>query len=331
MTQVAITYNLKDYADFFSEIEKDSNEDNSNMCLISQQPLENNHVTLNCGHKFNYDAIFNDVYNHKKKFMSLETHRLKSYQIRCPYCCNIQNNLLPYMAGKKKVQGVNIIPVQLDDTTKNISTEIYWNMKQPFNTFYKNYAKGYCCYGVKHMYKLLSNPDEELKCSCTLVKYNSIDERVYCKKHLKQYTEHYFKRENTVLTAKIRQEKLELARINKMEKKLLNDKKTVSSRLERLNMTQYNIKKYMNICKQNTNEIKEHKSKKIIFDESDDEQSNNIIITEEAIEAEENEKSFNNNFSNKCIAIVGSTHCQCKRTKMSNSVYCKTHYNIIHT
>ena len=88
MTQVAITYNLKDYADFFSEIEKDSNEDNSNMCLISQQPLENNHVTLNCGHKFNYDAIFNDVYNHKKKFMSLETSRLKSYQIRCPYCCN---------------------------------------------------------------------------------------------------------------------------------------------------------------------------------------------------------------------------------------------------
>ena len=116
-----------------------------------------------------------------------------------------------------------------------------------------------------------------------------------------------------------------------MEKKLLNDKKTVSSRLERLNMTQYNIKKYMNICKQNTNEIKEQKSKKIIFDESDDEQSNNIIITEEAIEAEENKKSFNNNFSNKCIAIVGSTHCQCKRTKMSNSVYCKTHYNIIHT
>jgi hypothetical protein len=39
---------------------------NNNLCLITQKQLTNNYVELECKHKFNYNAIFHDVLNHKK-------------------------------------------------------------------------------------------------------------------------------------------------------------------------------------------------------------------------------------------------------------------------
>ena len=30
-------------------------------CLISDDLLEDNYITLNCGHKFNYDSIYNQI------------------------------------------------------------------------------------------------------------------------------------------------------------------------------------------------------------------------------------------------------------------------------
>ena len=34
------------------------NDDNDKYCLISYEPLENKHITLDCNHKFNYKNIF---------------------------------------------------------------------------------------------------------------------------------------------------------------------------------------------------------------------------------------------------------------------------------
>lgn len=69
-----------------------------NLCLISNLPLEDNHVELKCGHKFNYDPIYKDIYNHKHKYNSMErsNNKPRMNQLRCPYCRNIQNELLPY-------------------------------------------------------------------------------------------------------------------------------------------------------------------------------------------------------------------------------------------
>ena len=97
MTTEYITYNIKDVTDFYNQLHDnslDEIEENTDVCLISQQPLEEGHITLLCGHRFNYDPLFNDVYNHKKKHYTLDTMRLRDYQIRCPYCRNIQNQLI---------------------------------------------------------------------------------------------------------------------------------------------------------------------------------------------------------------------------------------------
>ena len=36
-------------------------DNNDCVCLISNQPLEESSIKLCCGHKFNYDSIFNDL------------------------------------------------------------------------------------------------------------------------------------------------------------------------------------------------------------------------------------------------------------------------------
>lgn len=76
-------------------------------CLISNLPLKDNHVKLECGHKFNYDCIFNEIKKQKLSFNHLETQNLAFYQIKCPYCRNVQNKLLPYKNFVPKTKNVN--------------------------------------------------------------------------------------------------------------------------------------------------------------------------------------------------------------------------------
>lgn len=79
------------------------------LCLISNMPLTENFVKMNCGHKFNYIPLYNDILNHKKKFNIMEHKSLKNIEIRCPYCRKVQEELLPYhkYPGVKEVHGVN--------------------------------------------------------------------------------------------------------------------------------------------------------------------------------------------------------------------------------
>ena len=144
-------------------------------------------IVLNCGHKFNYDPLFQDIYNHKKRFSAMETMRLKEFQIRCPYCRKIQNELMPYYKGKRKVYGVN--------SNANMVGEKFVHMKTPslWGFYYKNYAKGYCCWGIDSTKPgCLSNPEGVVTCVDTMVKYNDIDNMVYCKKHMKMFLDKTF-------------------------------------------------------------------------------------------------------------------------------------------
>lgn len=101
--------------DFYNELyssldEPTDNPDHSvKQCLITGDPLVEHFVTLECNHSFNYLPLFNDIYNNKKKFNAMDSYILKCGEIRCPYCRNVQSNLLPYHEGLgvKKVHGVN--------------------------------------------------------------------------------------------------------------------------------------------------------------------------------------------------------------------------------
>lgn len=74
-------------------------------CLISQKELEEDNIELICGHKFNYEPLLNEVKYQKLNHNPLESKRLKMFEIKCPYCRNIQDKLLPCYS--EKIYGVN--------------------------------------------------------------------------------------------------------------------------------------------------------------------------------------------------------------------------------
>lgn len=112
-------YAIEGNLNFFDELYKslDANESNAkteiddNLCLITNQLLTDHFVKLNCGHKFNYEPLYNDILNHKQKYNNMESSQtaLTRNELRCPYCRTKQKELLPYYEHLpfKKVNGVN--------------------------------------------------------------------------------------------------------------------------------------------------------------------------------------------------------------------------------
>jgi len=126
-------YNIEGNIDFFAELYKSLDEEDNkhkiesdnNLCLITNQILIDKFVELICGHKFNYIPLYNDIYNHKKKFNNMEGNgSLKMNEIRCPYCRKKQLSVLPYYEDliSVKTNGVNFY----DDTQSqnNICTSV---------------------------------------------------------------------------------------------------------------------------------------------------------------------------------------------------------------
>jgi len=91
--------------------ENETYQENSKICLISHTLLKNDYITLECKHKFNYEYIYNELKNQKLTYNKYETQRLRINQLKCPYCRNIQNKILPYLENKSdifpEVYGVN--------------------------------------------------------------------------------------------------------------------------------------------------------------------------------------------------------------------------------
>ena len=72
-------YIIEDELDFFAELQKSLNEnenenENEELCLLSKEPLiKDETIVLECGHKFNYISIFNEIKQQKcKKFMIIQ-------------------------------------------------------------------------------------------------------------------------------------------------------------------------------------------------------------------------------------------------------------------
>ena len=103
--------------DFFKELKKIQPNKNTvittnspiEKCLISKLPLEKNHITLPCTHKFNYVSLYKELIIQKKNKNHLNTVSLNIGEIKCPYCRTISKKLIPYipLEGVKKVYGVN--------------------------------------------------------------------------------------------------------------------------------------------------------------------------------------------------------------------------------
>lgn len=104
------TMNMEDITKLFYEMLSKEEKDTDNICYISGEPLDKDCITLLCNHKFNYIHIYNEVCSQKSKlgvYNGFNRIKLKVNQMQCPYCRNIQDEILPVKYNLEKTHGVN--------------------------------------------------------------------------------------------------------------------------------------------------------------------------------------------------------------------------------
>jgi len=297
---------------FGSDIDSQDINETSELCLITQVPLQKDYVTLVCGHKFNYDAIFNDIYNHKKKSHDLETTRLKGNQIRCPYCRNIQQHVLPCPPGKKQVHGVNIDVIEQGNHCMLAmqTPSMYW-----YN--YRHFAKGYCCYGVKNITEV-STTSVEVCCPNTMVMYNDVDERVYCKAHLKNVLTHTYNNNLKMAKKTEQSHKKMLADIARKEKELAKQKAALIEKQDINSKTVTEVQNWysnkMFNLQNSSSEIYSHIPENVVVSNSDP------TLSSTPIPPSDHKKPVN-----RCLAITVKNKTQCSLKAIIGSTYCAKH------
>lgn len=198
---------LPDEINFYDELNKlDSDNDNDNddnICLLTKLPLDKNKITLTCGHSFNFEPLFKEVCVQKcRTFTShLEINKLEYNEIKCPYCRQKQNKLLPYVKLNNKmtyITGVNS-PI-------NLCMEFYncgYIFKSGKNIgdvcckpAYHAISGCYCNYHHTIISKKQNIPNKQCNICCVIlqsgkrkgmacgVKIYNIDV-IYCKRHSK--------------------------------------------------------------------------------------------------------------------------------------------------
>lgn len=230
-------YNIEGGIDFFSELYKtledeESNfktEEDNNLCLITNQPLIDKFVTMECGHKFNYLPLFNDLVNHKKKFNNMESSatQLKQNEIRCPYCRKKTTNMLPYYEelGLEKINGVNYIDINYNNDIYNhnlickpcefIKINIYFNENSKnVIEFYKQGLNIEDCKFIKCNFMGTKINDEDN------YYYVPNDEKHYCGEHKRIVYKEYKKEKMN----KIKEEKQKVKQKEKEDKQQAKQK-----------------------------------------------------------------------------------------------------------
>ena len=166
---------LEDNINFYDELNKsdDEDDDDENICLLSNMPLDKNCIKLPCNHTFNFYALYKEVINQKTYTPSshLNTDRLYIHQIKCPYCRQKCDYLLPH--------------VKIND---NVNFIIGVNSPEKYSMSYHK-----CEYIMK------SGKNKNNKCSKSAF---YIDDNCYCNKHhsiikKKEEKKHEKEKENT--------------------------------------------------------------------------------------------------------------------------------------
>ena len=154
-----VKYTIEGNINFYEELYKsfdDLDDTITELCQITGMPLTDRFVVLECNHKFNYNAIYKEIYKQKFIFRSYNYETLiaselakfkeskKDYYIKCPYCRSIQFTLLPYYEDMEheKRYGINSLEKGLVDSNYIINSS-------PYNYTYSSYGytfnSGSCC------------------------------------------------------------------------------------------------------------------------------------------------------------------------------------------
>jgi hypothetical protein len=159
----------------------DDDDCDENTCLITGQPLTENFVTLECNHRFNYEPLYQEIYNQMFKYKTYDFSSLNNDEriillkqlnslhfIKCPYCRNIQKKVIPYYDNLDfdAIYGINSTDIKLRKNNIVIRQMFtYPTIKffdlDPNNVYFEKYGKpfkyGCCCNNLNKFGDLCSN------------------------------------------------------------------------------------------------------------------------------------------------------------------------------
>jgi hypothetical protein len=173
MVKYIIEGNIDFYKELYESLDDNDNDDaeipkTNNLCLITNAPLEKDHIQLFCNHSFNYIPLYNDLCKQKKN--GTESYHKKNL-IKCPYCRSLHEYILPFNPNVTPVYGVNTL------------NSIYMNVvKSAYNNNNKNtpigYTEGVC------EYKTTSHHDQSQNVTCNEIYVKKIENnKCYCMHH----------------------------------------------------------------------------------------------------------------------------------------------------
>lgn len=236
-----VKYNLEDDIDFYAELEKsldkelevnnenNNNSNNENICLITNEKLEDNAIELNCGHKFNYKPLWIEIYNQKYKSSLYKENNKNQNQdiIKCPYCRTFDYKLLPYIPEENYKLAYGIT-----------SNDQKYKLSFLNNEFVYQYCNGSC----EYLNEL------GIKCCNTNVLLNEDLNKTYCCRHFSVIKNKFIKdkklKEKEDLKLKKIQEKeqIKLLKIQIKEKdKELNKLLKLNSNNKQVNIHNPNV------------------------------------------------------------------------------------------
>jgi hypothetical protein len=202
-------------------------EDDKNVCQITNLPLLDHYITLECSHKFNYDSIYKEICNQKYVFRSYSVETLtsseyqkfkdsgKDYFIKCPYCRCIQFTLLPYYPNSvyKQKYGINSLEKTQEDM--NFLIKSTTSSQHQYTYFGYTFQQGGCCQtviGVKNDLPVFC----QSKYTSLILEMN----KSFCMSHIRAQVKQY-KMEKKAL------EKKQLKEQKQIEKEIAKEKKQI--------------------------------------------------------------------------------------------------------
>jgi hypothetical protein len=204
MTKYIVQDNINFYEELYKSLDDDIDntiQEKEKTCLISLLPLQEPFVKLECGHTFNYEPLYVEILKQRYIFKTydksnLTKHDLKKIKndlfIKCPYCRNVQSELLPY-----------------EDTIPNIVKLYGVNTNDkacyPYHTIC-NYSNGYVkghCHWVIQEYDAEGNSYTK-ECKYTQVTLHNGDNKTYCYNHLSWAHRQYLKQQKQIERQKIK-------------------------------------------------------------------------------------------------------------------------------
>jgi len=198
-----------DNFDFFNELNKEENEENTVVndedyekkqnfrCLISNEPLVEPIITMPCGHKFNYIPLVRDAVSFVllsvrlsgSSYSYLKTDSMK-YSLRCPYCRVVVKRLLPYY---KIEDFVYLHQVHINPEFQCLDYDVATSGVPEFDKYYR------CEFIYENPYYNKNMPDSFTNCPSLRCGSSYCHEKTYVKLYTnKEKTEQKICRKNVL-------------------------------------------------------------------------------------------------------------------------------------